>query len=456
MNLAELLDYVGNLLDYDPANEAYRAQLVSLLNESQTRILTDRPWDFAQREQSLQVWTDSTVAVGVVNGSGTVTGGPFPYSTSAIKPGSELEGATLEITDSAGQLSRYTVAYVSATNQLYLDRDFSGVTGSYTAKVKRREVYLPSDVVQVQNVSDPVVGVPAQASPLSKFERDASNLDRELLGTIECYLPSAGRSVAAPRTPRGVVVAAAAGQGVRTITVYMVNVLAPLSTPGPVYPLQVSDGFESALSQVQTFELSDTETLRFTPETLPLTTGLYRRYYFTCPEAGILAPVRVRSAGGQGFGALGVDTITPAGGVTLNPDLSLATLSGQAFQSTSIRYRANNSGRYQSILLYPHPSGDQAVLTRSLIAPAKMYEDQDAPLIPAAYAELIAFDALESLTSKLGNEALSQVYARKKLVKYQGFEQAYLKVVPRRIIKGSPAVQGRYGMNPYGPLRLIP
>ena len=76
MNLAELLSYIGNVLDYDPANEAYRAQVVRMLNESQTRILTDRPWDFAQREQALQVWTDTNVAVGVVNGSATVTGGP--------------------------------------------------------------------------------------------------------------------------------------------------------------------------------------------------------------------------------------------------------------------------------------------------------------------------------------------------------------------------------------------
>lgn len=457
MNLAELRAYVGNLLDYDPENDDYKAQLTAILNESQVRILTDRPWDFAQREQALQVWTDTTLSVGLVNSSATVTGGPFPFSASAVKPGSDIEGATLEVTDPVTSLiSRYTVAWVSAANQLYIDRDFAGTSGTYTVKVKRREVFLPSDVVQVQNVSDPIVGTPAQAAPLSKFERDASNLDRELLGTIECYLPSSGRSVLAPQTPRGVAVVAAVGQGDRSIRVWMVNVTAPLATAGPVYPLAVSDGYESALSRVADFELSDTETLRFTPEALPLTTGLYRRYYFTCPEAGILAPVRIRSAGGQGFGALGVDTVNPSGGVTLNPDLSLATLQGQPFHSTSIRYRTSNGGRYQSVQLYPHPSGNQSILTRSLIAPAKMFEDQDAPLIPAAYAELIALDALESLTLKTGAEALSQVYARKKLVKYQGFEQAYLKIVPRRIIKGAPAVQSRYGMNPYGPLRLIP
>ena len=51
MNLGELLDFCGNLLDYDPVNTTYRAQLVSLLNDAQTRTLTDRPWAFASQER---------------------------------------------------------------------------------------------------------------------------------------------------------------------------------------------------------------------------------------------------------------------------------------------------------------------------------------------------------------------------------------------------------------------
>ena len=41
MNLAELIDYIGNLVDYDPLNSAYRAQLTSLINEAQVRTLSD-------------------------------------------------------------------------------------------------------------------------------------------------------------------------------------------------------------------------------------------------------------------------------------------------------------------------------------------------------------------------------------------------------------------------------
>jgi hypothetical protein len=456
MNLGELIDYCGNLLDYDPVNTAYRQQLTDLLNDAQVRLLSDRPWDFALRERKLRVWTDRTVAVGVVNGSATVTGGPFPFSTSAIRPGSDLDQAKIFITDSNGATFEHLISWVSASNQLFLDRDFLGASGSYTATVQRREVFLPSDFMAVQSVVDPSVGVPSNTFALTKYERDGANLDREQLGRIEFYLPSQGRSSRGPAAVRGVTVATVApGQGVRTVNVYMINVAAPLGVNAQVYPPDVSDGFESPFSPVKTYELSDTQTLRFTPEVLPNTTGLYRRYYFTCPEAGILAPVRVRSAGGQGFAALNVDTVAPTGTVTLAPDLSLATLEGQSFQSTSIRYRSNNSARYQSIQLYPHPSGDQDIEIRAVAAAPRLYEDQDAPIMPHAYCELIALATLEALTLKLNNAALSQVYARKKAVMFQGMEQAYLKLAPRRFVRGG-GVAELYSPNPFGPLRFTP
>lgn len=456
MNLSELIDYVGNLVDYDPLNSAYRAQLTSLLNEAQVRILSDRPWTFAQRDRNVQVWTDTTLDLSVVNGSSTVAGVAFPVSASLIKPGSNLDGSRLEWVDSAGVTHVHTLAWIKNSNTLFLDRDYEGVTGTYTATVKRREIYLPSDSVTVQNISDPTVGIPQATVYLSKFEEELGNLDPNKLGRIEAFLMSQGKRTPAPARARGVSVVAGVGQGVRTINVYMVNVLAPFATNAPMYRPDVSDGFESGFSQVASFELSDLETLRFTPEVVPSRTGLYRRYYFTCPEAGVIAPVRVRSAGGQGVAAAGVDTVNPEGTVTLAPDLSLATLEGQSFQATSVRYVWSNAGAYQAIRLYPHPGGDQAVNLRVLLAPTKLQEDQDQPLIPESHSQIIAVAALESLAMKVANPALAEMYARKKAVLYSALEQAFLERVPRRIVKGDPIAGSRFAMNPYGPLKLVP
>jgi hypothetical protein len=456
LNLGDLIDFCGNLLDYDPTNDTYRAQLVSLLNDAQTRCLTDRPWDFAQRDRKLQVWTDLNLAVTVTNGSATVGGGPFAVSSSAVLPGSVLDRAVIEITDSTGATYVHNIAWVLSSTQLYLDRPFVGASGSYSALVKRREVYLPSDCMQVQNVGDPTQGIPAKILFLSKFEREDANLYPDLLGTIEAYLPSEGKRIPAPQTPRGITTVAAVSQGARTINVYMVNVQGPAATNFKVYRSDVSDGWESALSKVATYSLSDTETLRFQPEVVDDTTGLYRRYYFTCPEAGILAPVRVRSAGGQGVAAAGVDTINPQAGVILAPTLALSTLQAQTFQALSVRYVWDQAAAYQSIQLYPHPSADQPLDVRMLIAPSRMLEDQDAPLVPAAYAQAVAYTALETLTLKVDNGALSAVYQRKKDLIIRGMEQAYLKAVPRRIVKGTPTSGYRYVTNPFGPLRLLP
>ena len=302
----------------------------------------------------------------------------------------------------------------------------------------------------LQNVGDPHVGtIPAKALFLSKWEREDANLDPSLLGTIEAYLPSEGRRVAAPQAPRGVATVAAVGQGARTINVYMVNVLGPNAQNYPTYRDAVSSGFESALSKVATFSLTDTQTLEFTPETIPNTTGLYRRYYFTCPEAGILAPVRVRSLSG-------VDTIPPTGGVTIASNLALSHLEGQAFHSEAVRYQYNQSAVYQALELYPHPSADQDLNVRMVVAPTRMQEDQDVPLVPAAYAQMVAYAALENITLKVANPALSQVYQRKKALLYKAMEQRYLKEVPRRIIKGTPTAGYRFVRNPYGKLTFTP
>lgn len=458
MNLDDLIDYVGNLADYDPVNPTYRAQLTSIINEAQVRVLSDRPWTFAQRDRSLQVWTDTQISIGVSAGSATVTGGPFPVSTSTVKPGSNLDGAELEWVDSGGKTNRHLVAWVKNSSTLFLDRDYDGVSGSYTATVYRRKVYLPSNSLTVQNVLDPSVGTPAPLVYLSKFEEELSVLDAKKLGRLEAWLSSQGKRTPAPTTPRGVaVVAAAPGQGVRTINVWMVNVLAPYGTNTPMYRLDVSDGFESSFGAKLTFELADDETLTFTPEVIPSKTGLYRRYYFTCPEALIAAPIRVRNASAeQGQPVLDVDTVNPEGTVTLRPDLSLATLSSQGFQSTSIRYVWSNANAYQSIELYPHPSADQAITVRSLVAPNRLQEGQDVPLIPESHAKIIGVAALEDLSLKTANPALAEVYARKKDKLYAALEQACLERVPRRIVKGDPVAAMKFVPNIFGPLRFTP
>ena len=453
MNLADLRAYVGNLLDYDPTNSTYDGQLDALLNDAQTRLLTDRAWLFCQRESTVTVPTDATSSFSVINGSATVAGSGFPVSTSTVTPGSPWEGGVVTITDANGLEGEYRVRYVAAANQLFLDRDFEGTTGTYAVTVQQREVYLPGDTATVMMVNDMDTGTPTPQFQVSKFQRDLARLDRDLLGTPEAYLPSQGARVTAPRTCRGVTVATpGAGRGVRTLNVYMVNVMGPGSYTPESYGPGVSAGLESALSAVLTITLQDNEELNLTPETVPNSTGLYRRYYFTAPDLGIVAPQRLRHDGSGGI-TVRTDTVAPAGGVTLVPDTRLSVLEGQAFQAASVRYQDAN-GVYPSFLLYPHPSADTDLSVRRLVAPRPMREDTDIPLVPAAFAQAIAYAALEQVTLKHDNAALSAVYARKRATLTREMEARYLGQPPRRIQRGGADFQTY--PNPFGPLVFTP
>ena len=445
MNLEALRSFMGNLLDYDPTNVTYENQLTDLLNDAQTRILTDRPWSFSIVEDDLDVVTDVAVTLAATNGSATVTGTGFPVSPSSVRPGSTFEGGTVRMDG-----REYEVAFVENATTLHLTTAFVGATDSYATSIRQRQVYMPSDTMTVEGVLDMSDSLPRTQVQLSKWQRDDVQLDPDELGTPTAFMPSRSRRVRAPRKVTGVTVSTpGAGRGVRTLQVYMVNVIAP-GTAGPVeYPDQFSGGFESALSPPTAFALADNEELSLTPETIQSRTGLYRRYYFTCPEEGIDAPVRLRDT------STAVDTVAPTGGVTIVPDTRLSRLQSQAFAEVALRYRTTG-GVYQAFELYPHPSADTRMRLRRLMAPQQMQEDHDVPLVPQAYAQIIAYAALEQLCLKHDNLALAQVYGRKKITLYQAMEARYLKGTPRRIIKGEAYTNARYYPNPFGPLTFTP
>lgn len=464
MNLAELIDFAGALVDYDPTNSVYTSQLTTLLNDACARILGDRLWPFAQPETDFSVLTDKTYSISVTNGSGTVTGGPFPVSSSVVLPGSTLEGAIITWIDSNGVGHTHECRYVSATNTLFLDRDYAGSSGTYTATFRWRHIYLPPDTATVTSVTNPQAtnatpsGGAGAASPsipmpltiLSRFDRDQAALDPLLLGRPDSVTPADARTVPAPRSCIGVTIGSTTpGKGTRTVTVYMVNVRDPSAPVAQYYGPGVSAGFESGLSRPITMTLGDSEELVLTPETIPNTSGLYRRYYATCEALGVKAPFRLRDAGNANFNR---DTVPPPGGVSFSPDTSVSYLSSQTFQTRQLRY-VPSTGVYQSVLLYPHPTADQPIRIRRLVTPRKMIEDQDTPLIPEAFSQIIAYTALEQLAIKADNLAMAQVFQRKAAVLYTQMEQQYLGSPPRRIVKGN--------MNPaypqlFGALRFTP
>ena len=75
MNLSDLKQYVGNVIDYDPtANPAYSDQLGRIISDAYERIYTEKPWTFCQKEVELEAKPDVTgLTIGVSFGSATIT-----------------------------------------------------------------------------------------------------------------------------------------------------------------------------------------------------------------------------------------------------------------------------------------------------------------------------------------------------------------------------------------------
>lgn len=449
MNLAELRSYCGSLLSYEPTSDEYNTQLEVVLNDSQKSVLTDRIWPFCEKEADIVVQTDVTLAsLGVVNGSATVTSaGLFSVSSNVVLPGSNYDGATIEI-----QGTQYEIAWVETTNTMYLKTDFIGTTGTYAGIVRWRSIYLHPDTASVLSVLNTANGAPVQQGATSKFTSEAIGLDPRNLGTPEFYMPAGSRRVPAPRAVNGLTLTTpGAGRGVRTITLYMVNVWAPNAGFVSMYRNDCSGGFESALSAPLVVVLGDTQEITLVPETIPNNSGLYRRYYMTCAALGIKAPVRVRNTTNPGTNR---DTIAPTGTITITADTQVSTLSTQTFQERSIRYQPSN-GVYQSIQLYPHPSGDNAMRIRRAFNPSPMIEDTDVPLIPEAYALIIAYAALEVLCLKHGDKALSVMYARKKKDMYDQMAARYLVKVSQRLVRGE-GLASPYAGQIHGPVTFTP
>lgn len=452
MNLAQLIEYAGSLLDYDPTNPTYRSQLVEFLNAAQQDILGDREWDFAQTEQSLHVKTDETYTLTLTAGALTVTGTGFDYSADPVLPGSSLELATIDVTDSAGLEGTYQIRFVAASNLLYIDRPFEGTTGSYACTVKYRATYLPPNTSSILGVRNPALGIPATTPFMSKMSREDLGVNPDLLGTAWSWTPWEPLLVPAPRLPYGVTVATpGAGRGVRTIYLYAANVYAPRYWGHSTYP-GYSGGFESSLSTGVAYSLTDTQDLEINPAAVSGQTGWYRRYYFTCPDEGVYAPRRIRSLASGGTTA-DTDTLAPTDASTvIYADTSLSVIQSAAI-SQAPRYDGGMSGAFNSFLLYPHPSADQDMIVRWLRAPQRLEDDTDTALIPAAFSRLIALGALIRTAQKLTQAALAQSYQADAMMLQRRMEAQYLAQPQRRLIKGQ-TVQPSWP--PWSTFRFVP
>ena len=422
--LSDLRAAVAANLNYDPANDSYEVDLDRKINAAQVKVLGSHRWSFAQRETLVTVFPDYTEAgIPVVLGQDFVDLSLIPADFRRA-----IDGHTLFLTSSTNvQSQTYNISFADLAGiRVYLTSPITQATGTYTVTVQYREIALPGDTASVEGLLDLSVGIPEPQRAMTKLNRDVIRLDPNTTGRSLYFIPSTSVKTPTPRAVSGVATVAGVAQGVRTIYVFQTFSLA---------------GRESALSAPVEYKLTDIQTLTFTAPAIQPSTGLYRKFYFSCPQAGIKRPVLVDASVPEG--------VDPLGGVTLAPDLSLATISSEDYLTSTIPYMA--LGSYQRFNLWPHPALVTQYQVRIQVLPQPMIEDGDAPLIPPDAAQVIEYEATSTNAIRLDNPSLGKMYRELRDGAYRQMSQTYLmqSTAPVVMMGASGSTKGPISLGPY-------
>ena len=426
--LADLRAAVAANLNFDPANDSYEEDLDGLINRAQTKVLGSHRWSFAQRESIVKVFPDYTEAgIPVILGQGFVDLSLIPADFRRA-----IDGHTLFLTSATGVQSQvYPISFADLAGiRVYLVNPITQATGTYTVTVQFREITLQGDTASVEGLLDLSVGIPEPQRAMTKLNRDVIRLDPNTTGRSLYFIPSTSVKTPTPRAVSGVSTIAGVAQGVRTLFIYQTFSFA---------------GRESALSAPVEFNLTDVQTLSFTAPAIQPSTGLYRKFYFSCPQVGIDRPVLVANTVPNG--------IDPLGGVTLTPDLRLSTISSESYLTTTIGFAA--LGVYQRFNLWPHPALVTDYQVRVQALPQPMIEDGDTPFIPPDAAQVIEYEATANNALRLDNQSLAQMYRELRNAAYRQMQQTYLlqSSAPVVMMGASGATKGPISLGPY---RVVP
>lgn len=263
-DLKALRAYVANVLDYDPSNETYARQVDDLLNEADRSICSSKPFTFINKATDVTAYKDRSATITFAASTLITTAGAFFESW--------MVNQQVEVGDET-----YTILAVDSGTVARIERAFTGTPGAQTATVVNRYLDLPADCTTILGVArrtdTRTPNSPGMLTSLTRYEDEWYNLP---LGEINLPIYWVYADPVYLEAPR-------------------VNFTAALSTPGgggrgartcEFTSTFIRGGRESPHGQVVSLAAADTNEFVLTPLSSSVSTGLYKRYYFRCPEYG--------------------------------------------------------------------------------------------------------------------------------------------------------------------------
>ncbi len=405
MNLGQIIDRCGNILDYAPSLTSYRNEVRDIVNMVYLEMFGERPFQFAQKTVKVPAYKDvlsGTKSV-TLSGASVTIGNPFFEDY--------MEGMVLEIAGSttASNNKEFLIAKVSSATVAYLNTDddtpavlvsdSSLSNSSLNVKVKHRYVDLPEDCIQSLSVAIRKPG-DAASQPieyLTMFMDEALNLDLDEVSKPTDFIHMSPIHVLGPPLAPTV---ANAGSGAAVPdagdydAVYTVINMGRESSPSPVSAFATLTAPNKL--QVQAM-LNQT-----------LNSGRSKKVYVRGPVSDVFYYV---GEAGEGTATL---------------DVTLATTPSYLTDRNTYPKLPENDGLYTRLRLYPRQDEDYDLTVRYLFRPPKLIDESDVPLIPAQSHIYLVYRTCQELFSKHNNTAQSQFYQMKADRELQNIMNRYM------------------------------
>ena len=416
MNLGEMRDMVGTILDYDPEVQTYQDEVTDVINQIYMDFFSDRRWQFGQKLVNLTARADRTIATGGYNGAvsdvNITTVGNF-FETWMEGQVIEITGGTPVVAGDAQVRAEYNIQkVVSATQAIIAGGRFgippateSAVNATFT--VKSRFLDLPYDTIAIMSMG--VRDIFSDTGPyanLTKHVDELLDVDIDQTGRPTDWIRYEDDTMPHPRTAPVVANGGGAG-GVPVAGAYQVKYTyvhignGKESAPSPASdPITMAAGNQLNVSAMQNTGANS---------------GLYKKVYIKTPESA-------------GFYASITATVDETTLLVNNVVLAAQYL-------TEAPRAPEHAGHQMRVRLYPRQSSDLKVQLRYLYRPPMMLDDADVPKFPSAHHRYLVYRACQELFVKHSNLQHSEMYRRKADKELFKIQQRHLTEGPTSWIK---------------------
>lgn len=423
MNLSEIRDMVGSILDYSPDVQTYKDEVTRVVNQLYLEMFADKKWQFAQKSKNLtaraDVTTTGTASSGVLTVGDSDTAVVYAVNTWMEGQIVEVSGGTWSSSQMSGEYRIVKIELASlTTSRLYLeDSDGSPVTAGATSaaatiRIKNRYIDMPEDMVKVMSLG---IRSPAQSSDTATGNATINflNCSRHLDEELDLDLDMSGRPTDWIRHGNY--------QTPQPITPPVLESTTGSLAAGTYYVKYVLEDSnrKSAPSAATSITLASTGGINITSglQATSANSGLVKRVYIRTPDS---------MAYYQSSNSVVTETNTSLSGLSMNA----------AYFTASDRL-PEHGGSYERVRLYPRQDANVTVTLRYLFQPPMLAEDTDVPLLPPSHHNYLVYRACQELFVKHNNAQHSELYRLKADREMLRMENRYLSEGATHWVKSS-------------------